>query len=308
MNSSFTLSLFSVCFFREKLVEKSSMNISSLSNKTTGPDLNSKSDYSYDINLDSDSTQANIIKYIGKNKKVLEFGAGRGAITRALIDANSCEVHVVENDRESLQVLRQITRNVYDIDLNTRNACDELMPIGPFDVLLFADVLEHLFDPWLLIKSSCKLLNENGFIVVSLPHAGHASIIACLLNNDFAYQDKGLLDKTHIRFFGLVNIEQLHTSAGLEIVDSKFTICDPGSSELSSYWEIIPDNIKTSIFFNPYAHIYQVVTKSKPGNVIGNEKFLLKAAPQFKFISSPDQSSTIISKIFANIVSNFFRK
>ncbi len=77
-----------------------------------------------------------------------------------------------------------------------------------FEVIVAADVLEHLYDPWATLRTVRDILDTDGYVVVSLPHIGHNAVIACILQEDFEYQDWGLLDKTHIRFFGIENMQQ----------------------------------------------------------------------------------------------------
>jgi len=81
-----------------------------------------------------------------------------------------------------------------------------------------------------------ELLNEAGTIVLSLPHAAHSAILSCLFEEDFPYGEWGLLDKTHIRFFGLHNIHALHASAGLAITAARFVMRRPEETEFAERW------------------------------------------------------------------------
>ena len=68
-------------------------------------------------------------------------------------------------------------------------------------------------DPWTTLRLAGSLVNDAGSVVVSIPHASHAAILSCLLTNNFDYRDWGLLDRTHIRFFSMKNIQQLFERA-----------------------------------------------------------------------------------------------
>ena len=70
-----------------------------------------------------------------------------------------------------------------------------------FDVISFADVLEHMYNPWEAMVLAKELLSERGKCVFQIPNMGHRSIIGGLLSNQFDYELMGLLDVTHIRFF-----------------------------------------------------------------------------------------------------------
>ena len=69
-----------------------------------------------------------------------------------------------------------------------------------YDIILFPDVLEHLRDPESILVSMKDHLNENGFIISSIPNLMNASVIYDLLRENFTYQDAGILDRTHLGF------------------------------------------------------------------------------------------------------------
>jgi 2-polyprenyl-3-methyl-5-hydroxy-6-metoxy-1,4-benzoquinol methylase len=98
---------------------------------------------------------------------------------------------------------------------------------GLFDVVIAADVLEHVSDPLKVLKQICRFLNSEGYIILSIPHVGHSVISASILIENFEYRDWGLLDRTHLRFFGMHNIQQLCEQAGLAIVEAEFVCEDP---------------------------------------------------------------------------------
>ncbi len=93
-------------------------------------------------------------------------------------------------------------------------------PTGYFDCILFADVLEHLRDPFLCLKKYRVVLGDQGVIVASIPNIRYYKVINQLLfRGTWDYTDAGILDKSHLRFFTIVNIKELFYHAGYEIVD-----------------------------------------------------------------------------------------
>jgi SAM-dependent methyltransferase len=70
-----------------------------------------------------------------------------------------------------------------------------------FDTIIFADVLEHLAWPAGVLKKYADLLKPDGTVIVSLPNVGLWSVRLGLLFGRFRYQDSGVLDRTHLRFF-----------------------------------------------------------------------------------------------------------
>jgi hypothetical protein len=110
-------------------------------------------------------------------------------------------------------------------------------------------------------------------------------VLSSLVNSDFEYHDCGLLDRTHIRFFGLRNVEALFAQAGLKIIEAKYVIIPPEDTEFSSNWLSLSTTLKNEIKASPYANVYQVVVKAVPLSYSGSairlvqsEKSPLRAA------------------------------
>src|SRR5690606_29368580 len=104
------------------------------------------------------------------HKRVLEIGAGSGAITRHLVALNECDVTAVEINQKSIEKLKCYTKNIHALDLNENNWVEGVKAYGPYDCVIAADVLEHLYDPWSVLKQMKSLLTDDGYIVLSLPH------------------------------------------------------------------------------------------------------------------------------------------
>lgn len=95
------------------------------------------------------------------------------------------------------------------------------LPEGPFDAILFLDVLEHLYNPWEVVAQVSKLLAPKGLLVGSIPNAGNLYVLWKLMRDQFEYEDEGLLDRTHLRFFTLQTIKNmLHKHYELVFLDS----------------------------------------------------------------------------------------
>lgn len=78
-----------------------------------------------------------------------------------------------------------------------------------FDVVLFADVLEHLRDPGAVLKRSLSVLKPTGEVLISLPNVANFTVRLSLLLGRFDYANRGILDRTHLRFFTLRTAKQL---------------------------------------------------------------------------------------------------
>jgi hypothetical protein len=225
--------------------------------------------YEYAINLEGETGPAKVVRFVGREKKVLELGTGPGSITQHFFTEGQCKVTGIEMDAEAIEMVRPFCEVVHRGDLNDPEWPRLVADCGGFDVVVAADVLEHLYQPWETLAAMKGLLNDAGSIVVSLPHVGHCSIAACLMAEDFSYMDWGLLDRTHIRFFGIHNIQSLFDDAGLKIVRAEFVITPPEKSEFSVYWGQLPESVQRGLLENPFATVYQVIIRAVPVDAQG---------------------------------------
>jgi SAM-dependent methyltransferase len=91
-------------------------------------------------------------------------------------------------------------------------------PAASFDAIVFADVLEHLVDPWRVLREAVRLLADDGVVVASIPNVQNLDVVRRLLRGRWDYRERGILDVGHLRFFTLHTIRSLFAQAGLEIV------------------------------------------------------------------------------------------
>lgn len=89
---------------------------------------------------------------------------------------------------------------------------------GPFDVILCLDVLEHLKDPWSVVSLAHKILKPGGILVVSVPNVrNYRLVVPLVLRNQFQLTEKGLMDRTHLRWFVRDTAIDLVTGSGLKL-------------------------------------------------------------------------------------------
>lgn len=220
--------------------------------------------YEYQIEIQGSTAPARVVRMVGEHKRVLEIGAGPGSITKLLKEVNNCSVVALERDVSAIEKLARYCEKVVQADLNDPNWPQLLRNEPAFDVLVCADVLEHVYDPAEVLSGIAGFLSRDTSLVVSLPHVGHSAIHACLFDSDFDYRDWGLLDRTHIRFFGLTNIAELFSGAGLKIVQAEFVICEPEQTEFAARWKKLPESLKRELSANPFGLVYQVVVRAVP--------------------------------------------
>lgn len=92
-----------------------------------------------------------------------------------------------------------------------------------FDYILLPDVLEHLQDPWKVLETLKKYLKTNGKLLVSLPNVMHFSVMKKMLHGYWTYEDAGILDKTHLRFFTLNEIDRAFKERGYNVQEYQTT-------------------------------------------------------------------------------------
>lgn len=224
--------------------------------------------HKYEYKVNPNAAGAKVVRMVGANKRVLELGSGPGSITRLLKD-NQCRITALELDGDAIKIVSEFCEEVYPCDLNDPQWPEKLSVSNKFEVIVAGDVLEHLYDPWATLGKLEPLLAENGYIVLSLPHASHNAIVACLLAGDFDYQPWGLLDKTHIRFFGIHNIQRLFNDAGFKIVEADFVVKAPEQTEFAGKWRQLSPATKQVLASSKFGTIYQVVVKAVPHSAHG---------------------------------------
>jgi 2-polyprenyl-3-methyl-5-hydroxy-6-metoxy-1,4-benzoquinol methylase len=147
---------------------------------------------------------------------VLDIGCWSGATGAFLQRERAVTVDGVEPEGRMADRAAGHYRVVYRSTME--RAMDELIAERPnsYDVLLFLDVLEHMVDPREVLAASRQLLRPRGRALVSIPNVAHWSVRYELLRGSWRYQDNGLLDSTHLRFFTRSTALELAREAGWE--------------------------------------------------------------------------------------------
>jgi 2-polyprenyl-3-methyl-5-hydroxy-6-metoxy-1,4-benzoquinol methylase len=200
----------------------------------------------------------------------LEIGAGPGSITKQLASVSSCSVTALDIDAESINKIAPFCENTYQADLNNAEWPRILEKEKKFEVIVAADVLEHVYEPIVVLKGMKEFLKEDGYMVISLPHVGHSVIHACLMEENFEYGDSGLLDHTHIRFFGIKNIQKLFEDARMKIVHAEFVVRNPEHTEFTKCWKRTSKELRSVLAKNPFGLVYQVIVKAVPDTAFGD--------------------------------------
>jgi 2-polyprenyl-3-methyl-5-hydroxy-6-metoxy-1,4-benzoquinol methylase len=161
-----------------------------------------------------------VLRFIeGAPARVLEIGCGAGATMAELRKRGGTQTAIgVELDPGAAADAAKHFDTVLKGFVEQADIEGHVAP-GSLDMVLALDVLEHLVDPWTQVKRLSPLLKPGGKFVLSVPNIRNSKFIFRLLfKGDFRYQDDGLLDRTHLRFFTRETAEELATCGGLKLV------------------------------------------------------------------------------------------
>lgn len=148
---------------------------------------------------------------------ILEIGCGAGSFASLLKSQRpSVELWGLDIQAGCCDEMKMIFKEY--IHGNFEND-DIQLPLDYFDCVIMNDVLEHLYDPWKVLNKIKQYLHSDGYITLSVPNMRYYNILVDLIfNKRWSYVDKGVLDKTHIRFFTKNSLESMLTECGYRIV------------------------------------------------------------------------------------------
>lgn len=176
----------------------------------------------YPIKESKHSSHHYFLTWNGKNQKVLDIGCGEGFFAEKLVEAGN---QVVGVDLLSQPRHRDILADYIQADLD--QGLEQALPAlgaSRFDRVLLQDVLEHVRNPAKLLTDCHQLLTPQGLLLVSVPNVANITVRLALLFGRFEYAERGILDKTHIRFYTRKSARRLLESAGYQIIAEKTTV------------------------------------------------------------------------------------
>lgn len=172
--------------------------------------------------------------------RVLDVGCNTGAFGEALKATRTVEVWGVE----PMAVAAEHAQRVLDRVIIAYFEPQAPIPDAYFDAVVFNDVLEHLIDPWSALSLARSKLRPGGQVIVSLPNLLHQSnLLHLLADRNFEYEERGIRDRTHLRFFTRKSAVHMFEEAGYDVVHTQ------GINE--SWWS--PSLVRRS-FFRVFDH------------------------------------------------------
>lgn len=194
------------------------------------------------------------------SQRILDVGCAAGKMAAELKQKHQAEVWGIEPVAEAASEAQSVLDKV--ICAGIEAALDQL-PDQYFDTIIFADVLEHLSEPESVLRSMRSKLAPGGEIIASIPNIRHWSVLKDLLEGRWEYQDAGILDRTHLKFFTRSSIVDLLARLEFDIHDMQATaIGDDRAPE-----QVVKALAKTGIDVSSLAeesHHYQYLIKASP--------------------------------------------
>ncbi len=161
---------------------------------------------------------------------VLDVGCAAGALGAAYRQLNPrARLLGIEQDREAAQRAAQRLDAVANVDVE-----QTALPFGlagGIDCIVYGDVLEHLKDPFAVLACHADALSESGTILICVPNVEHWSFAARLLRGAWDYEESGLFDRTHLRWFSLESMKRGLEALSLVPCDVHPRVFDPDRAQ-----------------------------------------------------------------------------
>lgn len=156
-------------------------------------------------------------------ERVLDVGCGAGMTAKLIRDLYpNANVFGIEMDPELAETARKQASQVFEGPLDNDDIQASLGSAAPFDLIICADVLEHMIDPSAALQRLSSLMTDNGYLITSMPNVRHISTFWSLgVRGRWPKNERGIHDATHLHFYARQDIISLCQSAGFELQREK---------------------------------------------------------------------------------------
>jgi 2-polyprenyl-3-methyl-5-hydroxy-6-metoxy-1,4-benzoquinol methylase len=156
-----------------------------------------------------------ILREVPRGSSVLDVGCATGYLAEPL-KARGCRVWGLDRDADAVSTAAASYEEAHVVDLDASDALP--VPEGAFDVVICADVIEHLRDPERGLRLVRRYLASNGRLILSVPNVANFSVRFPLALGRFEYRQSGILDRTHTRLFTFRTATELVESCDLVVL------------------------------------------------------------------------------------------
>lgn len=213
--------------------------------------------YDAALNLAERNNLTVIIQMIKPESRVLEFGPATGRLTRYLKEELNCKVYIVELDDEAFNKALSFSEKGVLGDIESYTWAKEFEGLE-FDYIIFSDVLEHLKNPEKALSVSKTYLNDQGRLLISIPNISHNAVISDLIFDKCNYQDIGILDNTHLKYFTYDSASKILEKCGYSIEkDDCIRVARP--IEFDNSIDLLPEDVANYLYNRLNGNVYQIL-------------------------------------------------
>lgn len=232
-----------------------------------------------------------------KSLRILDVGCGTGQLAAALATLGAKTVANADTASESaltvysvgldiseasLAIAKEQMDSVHALDLSAKNLPEQLKAVlseNTFDVIVLADVLEHLLDPNALLDALKPYLANNGKYLFSVPNAAYLGALLSLYDDNWQYQEEGILDSTHVRFYTYKSFGEL-----LKAHDLAFGLVDRVTRDLLEtefHTRFDSENrmVRDWLLAKPEGSTYQFIIEARPKTQVETTHQRFKSVP-----------------------------
>lgn len=179
----------------------------------------------------------------GAARRILDVGCGTGALGGRIKQERQCHVTGITYSQAEVDLAARVIDEPLLRDLDHFDAAE----LGSFDCIICSHVLEHLHRPDLLLRQLAAHLEPDGRLLVALPNILHWRQRLVFLRGKWKYEDCGLLDRTHYRFFDWESAQALLNENGFAVCEARAYGTFPGSRFLGGMGRLL-DERSTAIW------------------------------------------------------------
>lgn len=161
-----------------------------------------------------------VLQYIDKVGEVLDIGCGAGDNARILNSKNFIIEGITISNAEA-RVAKEFCKKVYVFNLE--NGLPEEVKSHQYDYIICSHILEHIQNPKLLLNDIYHSLKKSGKLIVALPNIFHYASRWQLVLGEFKYEESGIWDNTHVKWYSYQSGATLITEHNFKIIDQKVT-------------------------------------------------------------------------------------
>jgi len=152
---------------------------------------------------------------IEPGKTLLDVGCATGYFGEYIKQTKNAKVYGIEISDDRFEA-EKVLDGVYSFDLDVKEWPKRIYA-RTYDYIFFGDILEHVKNPTEVLRKARKLLKSEGKVFISTPNIAHISTRLELINGNFEYENMGILDNTHLKYFTLSYLKRIVAEAGYNL-------------------------------------------------------------------------------------------